>query len=81
MMWNTRYGMMTGGGMGGGTIGGGGMMGGGRSFASAGAMQVTSQQAQDTARRSLDASQPGYTGADATAASSRRGTWARQGPA
>jgi hypothetical protein len=48
MMWNTRYGMMIGGGM-----------GGGRAFAGAGAMQVTSQQAQDTARRWLDARQPG----------------------
>jgi hypothetical protein len=54
MMWNTRYGMMTGG------VTGGGMMGG-RTFARAGAMQVSSQQAQNTAQRWLDANQPGST--------------------
>ena len=58
MMWNTGYGMMTGGGMGG---RGGGIMGGGRTFAGAGAMQVSSQQAQDTAQRWLDANRPGST--------------------
>ncbi len=47
MMWNTRYGRMT-----------GGMMGG-RSFAGAGPMPVTSQQAQAIAQRWLDANQPG----------------------
>jgi len=54
MMWNTRYGMMTGGGMGGGLMGG-------RTLAGAGAMQFSSQQAQDMAQRWLDANQPGST--------------------
>jgi hypothetical protein len=47
MMWNTRYGMMT-----------GGMMGG-RGFGAAGPMPVTSEEARGIAQRWLDANQPG----------------------
>lgn len=48
IMWNTRYGMMT----------GGGMMGG-RTAVNAGPMQVSAHLAQTTAQGWLDANQPG----------------------
>jgi hypothetical protein len=58
MMWNTRYGMMTGGMMGGGRMMGGGAFGGG-TYAVGGPMPVTAAQAQGIAQRWLDANQAG----------------------
>ena len=49
MMWNTKYGMMS-----------GGMMGG-HAVAGAGTIPIASQQARDIAQRWLDANRPGST--------------------
>lgn len=77
MMWNTKYGMMTGSGMmgrsSGGMMGGqGGMMGGWRRTtptpATGNAMTVTLEQARQYAQTWLNANQPGTTAAEGLSA-------------